>query len=190
VHAVETAVQLREAADMKRGAISTCAILLLSACKPPGHIPADAYQRWTDRMIVRFGLQNIGIWPCPDREETIEHTKVHIDPPVDECYKLQPPQRWRGTWVLGPGEHDGGFCPEGSAPCAHGSRPQYDLDWRGRDYKGRAQAQAQWGKSYRVDLIGRRTTYPLMGMVPDNRPYMIVVDRLLSIKEMGAAPKG
>lgn len=140
-------------------------------------------------MIVRLGLQNIGISPCPDRKETIDNSTVYEAPPIDECYSLQPPKKWRGTWVLGPGEHDGGFCPEGNITCTPGSRPAYDLDWRGRDYKGGAADEAEWGRSYAIEFVGRRTTYRIKSMLPINQPYMVVVDRVLSMKDAGPAPK-
>lgn len=134
-------------------------------------------------MIVRLGLPNVGIWPCPDQEEVNSGEKVHVSMPVDECYKMRPSQRWRGIWSLGPGEHDEQFCPADTPVCSSKDRQGYILDWR-RTHIG----DTEWSKRYEVDFIGRRTKYR-QEMFPAGEPYVIVVDRLISMKDIGALAK-
>jgi hypothetical protein len=153
--------------------------LALSACERLPTGPPDSYQDWKDQMIVRLGLPNVGIWPCRDHEEISSGEKVHVSMPVDECYKMERSRRWRGTWVLGPGEHDEQFCPGGTAVCALKSRPGYTLDWHRHPI-----GDVGWSKRYEVDFVGRRTSYPV-DMFPAGEPYVIVVDRLNSMRDLG-----
>ena len=143
--------------------------LALTACQRANPHPAESYQRWTDRMIARLSLPNVGIWPCEEQA------------PTDECFKMQPPRRWRGIWVLGPGEEDERFCPNSVTVCPWKRLPRYDLEWNRRVFTGRPQVHAEWGKSYVVDFTGRRTTYE-SGWWSSDPDYTVVVDRLNSMR--------
>jgi hypothetical protein len=147
--------------------------LLLMACQSMPSPRADVYKNWTDRWIVRLGLP---IRPCQELDD------------IDECYRRLPAQHWRGTWVLGPGEHMEYFCPN-SAACRWDKQPSYDLWWNRRVFTGRPQVGAAWGKRYAADFVGRRTAYSDRYFGPGDRKYLIVVDRLTSIRELGPSPK-
>jgi len=152
---------------MKRSAIIIAA-LLLCGCDRPLHQPDD-YRHWTDRWIARLWLQNIGIEPC------------RREPLIEQCYKLEPARRWRGTWTLGPGEEDAPFCPGANTSCRADKQPKYGLAWK----PGlRRQVQAEWGKTYVLDFIGRRTANASIGFGWGRTQYLIVVDRVISTRQL------
>ena len=106
------------------------------------------------------------------------------------CYKLAHPERWRGLW-----RND--F--EGSRFCAAPSKKQCSFDTPGEsvwfDYSfGLTETKPrQWkiplGGLYEVDLIGRRTAvkgrYGHMG----GSDHALIVDRMVSIRQVEAPPK-
>jgi hypothetical protein len=175
---------LNEAAGMQRQIALLMMALSLPACQRVSTEQADSYQHWTDQTIVRLGLPNVGIWPCADHEETALGEKVHVSPPIYECYKMQPSQHWRGIWVLGPGEHDEQFCPGRTDACALESRTSYMLTWN-RSIHARGPRERG---TYTIDFSGRRTTYPLEFKFFE-RGYVIVIDHLNSWKKVGRPPK-
>lgn len=153
-------------------------LLSVSACDRPSNEARD-YQHLTDRWIVRLGLPIVGIQPCRGRTRMENGSKFELPPPVDECYEMQPSRHWTGIWTLGPGEHDEQFCPTGAGACSLKSRPSYTLDWRRHPI-----GNVGWSKRYEVDFVGRRTSYPLKMLIGDET-YVIVVDRLNSMKDLG-----
>jgi hypothetical protein len=155
---------------------------LVSACHRPGE-NADAYRRWTDRMITRLGLPNLGIFPCPGREETIGKSKVYVGPPIDQCYKMKPEQRWTGLWR---NEFEGSrFCPAPARTC--GFTTPGEVVWLD---PSRVTKTTPDGALYSVRLLGRRTAvkgrYGHMG----GSDQELIVDRFMSMKKVGSGRTG
>ena len=151
---------------MKRILALAALIFFIGGCHHADRQPWDEYRGATDRWIVRLALPNVGIWPCRNK------------PSFDQCYRLQPPQRWHGTWVLGPGEHDERFCWDQMGTCAPEGGDVYTLDWRTRP---RVPAEAGGEKFYTVDFVGRRSSYA--HDLSNKHRFIIVVDRLISLEK-------
>lgn len=152
---------------MKRTFVLVC--LMLSACNEYRGPPASSYQRWTDQMIVRLGLEHVGVFPCKLTDR------------LDECYKMDPPKRWKGLWR---NDFEGSrFCATPAKSCdGSTSRPYTWFDY----YDPKL---LPFGGLYRVDFIGRRTSvqgrYGHMG----GSDYQIVVDRMISVEEQARPPQ-
>ena len=146
--------------------------LLVSACHRYPEPPAESYQRWTDQMIVRLGLRHLHIYPCASSSR------------VDECYKMQPPRRWRGVWMTY--FEANRFCP-GARYCSREKTPRFDLVWTRQALRDRAPLHLKTGSIYAVDFIGRRAEYPVSTL---KRAYPIVVDRLISVEEKPGGSDG
>jgi len=143
--------------------------LALCACQGRGP-PANAYKRWTDQWIVRLGLVNVGIYPCPVSD---------LDP---ECLKMDPPRRWKGLWY---NEFEGSrFCPEPAQQCGPDTPgDKIYLDWSFSfppKWKG-----LPLNRVYAVDFIGRRTS--VRGNYAGSS-YFIMGNRLISLKEIEPPP--
>ena len=144
--------------------------IAVAACQRMPTAPPQSYKHLSDQWIVRLGLPAVGVWPCDG---------ARLD--YDECYKMQPAQRWSGTWVT---EFESfHFCPGASVPCAWRDQPRYELAWNRRVFTQRPQIKADVGKVYAVDFVGRRTAYRTDGWAP---AYVIVVDRLISKRDLGS----
>ncbi len=142
-----------------------------------------------------------GCWRFNDhlvREGPCTH---HIDAgiiagiPIDQCYKMEEPRRYRGIWI---DEFEGqAFIPEGTEPPQWPSPEATSHGWTERHE--RARAASIWldveraglehhfnkgGRRMRIDFVGRKTLYPgyygHMGMSGSE----IIVDRVISLKEM------
>lgn len=106
-----------------------------------------------------------------------------LDVPVDECFEMTRPQRWSGLWRAA---FEGSrFCedqPNKSATeCSDksvGSRIWFDPN---RPYETD-------GRLYRVEFIGRRTVRPGNFGHMGGSEHEMVVDRMISIKEVEAPP--
>jgi hypothetical protein len=149
---------------------------MLSGCTDYGP-PAAAYRRWQDRLVVAAGLRSL-VWPCSVKENTkfgIEYGSV----PLDQCYKMDSPRRWRGVWR---NEFEGSrFCPAPAMKCSYysvGDRIWLDA------------SKSPDQTLYTVDFIGRRTAvkgrYGHMG----GSDYEVIVDRVISIRQMEPPTKG
>lgn len=152
----------------------------LAACHRVQIPPAQSYKSSTDQWIVRLGLPYIGIWPCRKEDKELRFT------PTDECLRMQPARRWRGVWVLGPYAEGEQFCPNSPVPCRWEKRPRFELEWNPRMFKGAPQVRADWGRTYLIEFVGRRTAYQDYNWQGD---YTIMVDRLVSVKDVGPAPR-
>ena len=139
----------------------------------------------------RFGGRLIRESPCME----------HVDPqtlrglPTDQCYKMDPPRRFRGIWI---DAFEGqAFIPEGTTPPIWPRTDPKSPGWR-QQFE-RAQAATIWldvdrvhlghdfnrgGRKLRIDFVGRKTTYPggygHLGMSGNE----IIVDRVISLKEI------
>ncbi len=118
-------------------------------------------------MIIRLGLQNVHVLPCEGAKQ------------IDECFKMRPLRRWSGAWITSFEAYR--FCP-GKSFCSWDKEPRYDLSWSCEVLKDRSQIRVKTETVYAVEFIGRRTEYPIASF---GREYPIVVDRLISMKEVG-----
>ena len=118
--------------------------------------------------------------------------------PTDQCYKMEPPRRYRGIWV---DEFEGqAFIPEGSTPPEWPRADPKSAGWR-QQFE-RARAATIWldmsrvyvdgehrprGRKWIIEFVGRKTMYPgeygHMGL----SGHEIIVDRVLSLKPCSGA---
>jgi hypothetical protein len=169
---------LIEAQAMKRTAWLLVIVGFVAACQQGSSEPADSYRRWSDRAIARLSLERFGIWPCPPREKVEFGAKVFVGRPTDECFRMQPQQRWRGLWR---NEFEGSrFCPAPAKQCEFDTPG--DIIWLDAE---RVRKTEPDGALYAVDLLGRRTSveghYGHMG----GSDHELIVDRFISIAKLG-----
>ncbi|RDE04817.1 hypothetical protein [Sphingomonas aracearum] len=114
--------------------------------------------------------------------------------PLDQCYKMEEPRRYRGIWI---DEFEGqAFLPEGASPP---ERPRGDPRSPGwREQAERARAARTWldvsrtdlrhdfrpeGRRVRLDFVGRKTLYPGAYGHMGGSANEIIVDRVISAQE-------
>jgi hypothetical protein len=114
--------------------------------------------------------------------------------PVDQCYKMEQPRRYRGTWI---DEFEGQrFISEGTTPPEWPHTDPRSSGWR--EQAERARAARIWldvdragvrhdfgrGRRLRIEFVGCQTLYPgaygHMGMSGSE----IIVDRMISMEEV------
>jgi hypothetical protein len=101
---------------------------------------------------------------------------------LEECYKLDPPQRWRGIWYAA--FEVSRFCPESERQCSLAGPGEWiDLE-EGHGvvlprYDGEPSPIA-----FDIDFIGRKTSYPGHFGHPPGQSDVIIVDRLISAKSI------
>jgi hypothetical protein len=157
--------------------------LLLSGCS---YQSADAYRDIRDQVEATTGLPLLGVGPCAQamRDEKFEPRKNVYE----ICYRLTDPERWRGLWR---NDFEGSrFCAAPGKRCSHdrpGERIWLEYSFGLTDTKPR-QWKIQPGGLYEVDFIGRRTAvkgkYGHMG----GSDHLLLVDRMISIREVEAPP--
>jgi len=185
----------------------TCAMLSLGIAEAAAQENPEVYLRAEDQEKARSLNKPCqetdvghGCWRFNDhlvREVPCKHYKgggmIEVAP-IDQCYKMDEPRRYRGIWI---DEFESqGFIPEGTEP-PQWPGPDHPPGWE--EQLERARAAAIWldveraglehhfdkgGRRMRIDFIGRKTLYPgyygLMGMSGSE----IIVDRVISLKEM------
>lgn len=161
--------RLSDAAAMWRRVLIVGQFLSLCACQRTETASAQSYQSATDQWIVRLGLPAVGILPCRNS-------------PYEGCYKLEPEQRWRGTWVTDEG---GRFCPKETKRCHRNEQPHLRLWYNPKVFTHPPPVAVKINRTYELNLVGRRTEYPVGGW---QRNYVIVVDRLDSMTDLGPLP--
>ena len=152
------------------------ASLMLCGCREGGP-PAAAYRNWGDRLAVAMGLRDIGlVWPCMKKDPRFRDMYGRV--PLDQCYRMDPPQRWTGLWR---NAFEGSrFCPAPATDCRFDTPgPRIWLD------SERASKKEPDEALYSVEFVGRRTSvkghYGHMGV----SDYEVVADRFLSMKQIG-----
>ena len=142
------------------------------------------------RGCYRYDGRLIREAPCTYRIET----GVIGSLPIDQCYKMEPARRYRGTWIDAfEGQQ---FIPEGTkAPEWPRGSPRTS-EWRKEADRAiaatiwldveRARLGHKWqqgGRTALIEFIGRKTMFPgnygHMGMSGQE----IIVDRVISLKE-------
>jgi hypothetical protein len=137
----------------------------------------------------RFGGRLWREAPCTEYVDAQTLREV----PTDQCYKMDPPRRFRGIWI---DEFEGqAFIPEGATPPEWPRGERQSPGWQ--QQFDRAQAASIWldvdrvnlghefnrgSRKLLIDFIGRKTTYTgaygHMGMSGNE----IIVDRVISVK--------
>lgn len=138
----------------------------------------------------RYDNRLIRDYPCTYRIDT----NVMGSLPTDQCFRMEPPQRYRGIWI---DEFEGQqFVPEGQTVP---DWPRGDVrSAKGREAFDRARAATIWldvdhadvghdwrngGRRMFVEFIGRKTAYPgsygHMGM----SGHELIIDRMISMRE-------
>ena len=120
-------------------------------------------------MVVGLGLKPL-VQPCVREDKLL---------PTGECYEMLPAHRWRGVWE----DHLEGqvFCPGAATQCPAGGSGIW-LDYAS------AKRPAGWtpGGVYAIDFIGRRTKFEGgYGHMGASR-HAMVVDRMISMKQLQA----
>lgn len=159
--------------------VALAAVLLVQSGMPP----PDAYIHAADRE--RAARHQI---PC-----VIEHVdkegRYLGSIPTDQCFKMLPAQRMRGVWIDA-FEGSQFFPGRTTAPGGRGGRPSIWLDTsRVKLPNGYAHGRRN-GRAVLIDFIGRRTRYRApsghMGMFD----YEIIVDRVISARELPGGSSG
>ena len=141
-------------------------------------IPPEAYINPIDQQIARTGKGMPGRpYPC-SYEEVVDGTKVIASSPIDRCVKMSPEQHWRGVWR---NDFEGSrFCPEPATTCDHKTPGE-------RIWLSGTPGQPQGGL-YQMDFMGRRTMYKGPYGHMGGSDQELVVDRVISMKEVEAPP--
>jgi hypothetical protein len=167
-----------------RSAILVATAALLGGCN---YQPLDAYRDVRDKVEAATGLPLLGRGSC---FRAIDDDKFGAGKSLTEiCYKLTPQRRWHGLWR---NDFEGSrFCAAPASSCSRdtpGDRTWLQYSFGLTDTKPR-----EWkvppGGLYEVEFVGRRTAikgrYGHMG----GSDYAMIVDRLISIREIEAPPK-
>jgi hypothetical protein len=172
---------------VKRSIPVWLAIATLSSCNDHGP-PAAAYRDWKDQLVVAVGLRNF-MWPCSVKEKS-KFGVAYASIPLDQCYKMDAPRRWRGVWR---NDFEGSqFCPGGSASCGYESVAERKGPIAWLDFAGPLPAELKprrGGGLYSIDFIGRRTKYRGFYGHAGMSDEAIIVDRIISMEELEAPPK-
>jgi len=153
------------------------AVATLSGCEDHGP-PAAAYRSWKDRLVVAAGLRGV-FWPCYVKEAETKNVAAYASIPFDQCFRMDPPRRWRGVWR---NEFEGSrFCPAPAIKCSFyspGDRVWLDV------------SKHPDQTLYAVDFVGRRTAvkgrYGHMGA----SDHELIVDRMISMRAIEAPTEG
>lgn len=148
------------------------AIAVVAGCSDNGQ-PASSYKNWKDRVVVAAGLSSV-FMPCMIKTGETENVAAYEVMPVDQCYKMDPPQRWKGLWSNKFGSSR--FCPAPAVQC--GPETAGDRIWLD------AKTEPLHGL-YSVDFIGRQTT--VKGRYERMCEHEVIVDRMVAIKRIDLA---
>lgn len=141
--------------------------------------PPEAYLRPEDQERARWYDPND--MPCTIVSERNGYKYVE-GTPLDECYRMLPPQRYQGVWV---NEFEGSrFYPDWRTVPA--SRDEARI-WLDVERVGLRDLEPN-GQAYLVEFEGRRTMYPgLFGHLGEAE-HELIADRIISIRKVGPPP--
>ena len=169
---------------MRRLIVCLVVIANLCACGDRGP-PASAYLHWKDRLAVSAGLSGF-FWPCYVKR-TSGDGAYHASIPTDQCFKMDPPKRWRGLWFT---EFEGSrFCPAPANECAlETPGDKIWLEFRPGIEIAAFKANGHPGRAlYAVDLIGRRTVEK--GWYGGRGDYILIADKVSAVKQLAFQPE-
>ena len=166
---------------MKRGACLSLAILMIAGCHRYPDTPVKAYRHVGDQ--IKAAGKGLFGYPCtkPNKDDP----RVLDSTPRRECYRFDPPTRMSGIWINDfEGSHflaDGSIAPDPNHTYGKAT-------WLGDEPDGRVLPLSRdgsgYGKVYAIALIGSRTTYAGRYGHVGGSAYLILADRLISIREV------
>ena len=156
-----------------RFALALATVAVLAGCSNDGQ-PASSYRSWKDRVAVATGLSGF-TWPCMIKTHQTEYVAAYEQLPLDQCYRMQPPKRWKGLW-RNQFEYSR-FCPAPATECS-GKSPG-DRIWLDAGIK-------PLHGLYSVEFIGRRTA--VKGRYEKSYEHELIVDRMIAVKRVMIKP--
>ena len=145
--------------------------------RPLSDTPIAAFIDPVDQKIALTGLP-VGerYEPCM-RQKVIDGEKVTTNLPTDQCVFMDQPKVWHGRWV---NQYENSvFCPAGAN--------QMGCDGATADiWLTAGPLNGEYGQSYSVSFVGRKTRYAGGYGHLASYPTEIVVDRVISIKNDSA----
>ena len=97
----------------------------------------------------------------------------------DDCYEMMSPQRWKGIW--NGGWEWSNFCPAPATTCSvRFERNEMDLGFGG----AASPKIAKDGGMFEIEFVGRQSQYAGHYGHLDQYPHMILVDRMISIRQI------
>ena len=134
---------------------------------------------------MRTGIPFFGLTPPCNEWIEDERGGYYARIPTDECYKMLPPQRWKGLWR---NAFEGSqFCPAPAKECQHvppalRSEPYI---WLNSSYSWPAEARKRVEDEavYEIEFIGRRTMYQGRYGHLGGADHEVIVDRLISLRK-------
>jgi len=179
---------------VNRVALIVC--LLLGGCQrgvvPPDMLPsARAYINFKDQVaaqMLRWGIP----WRFPCTKSVADKNGGYYESlPDDQCFKFSGPMRMQGLWR---NDFEGSlFCSAPATQCTEprstSKIPRPHFVWLQMRHHLKELEDIAPGGLYAVDFIGRRSEYRGMyghlGMADEE----VIVDRLISIRELEAPPR-
>ena len=157
--------------------------LLLVGChqrQPAVSKQDEALARAMDAEIEEIRAGNPGI-----KESCLKKLRTdkmgafdYVDNP--DCFDMTPPRRWSGMWDFGWEWSD--FCEDPAKVCGLG--PGHDRGQVWTDVAPGAQMPRLPDGMYHVEFIGRRTRAPGHFGHLNQYDYLMIVDRIISIKKV------
>jgi hypothetical protein len=107
--------------------------------------------------------------------------------PDEKCFKFGAPERMSGTWAA---MFEGSqFCPDSWKECAQTDRAPRAAIWLEFAQPLKFDVKSYIGGLYAIDFVGRRTIYSghygHMGVFS----HEVIVDRIISMRQLKAPPK-
>jgi hypothetical protein len=164
-------------------------VSMIAACsRAPSttdELATSGYLHWNDRfraIAFNFGIPGV---PFPCQQTVVEGgVKMIGSKSTDQCERMTPPRRWRGLWRYAFEAPQ--FCEAPAKKCPTSPPGTYVEISFAKMPPGLAETPP--GGLYAIDFVGRRTIVP--------QPYFgrprqdVIVDRLISIKELQPPPPG
>jgi hypothetical protein len=169
---------MTEAGTMRWWAIWLMALTVTAGCERARHRTPE----FSEEQMQRLKAADPGI-----TAECLEKLRWGDDQSMatDQCYKMDDVRRWRGLWA---NDFEGSlFCPVPANGCPSDSED--DQIWlEFADPATRAKLPHPGGGLYAIDFYGRRTRYKGLHGHFGMAEHEIIVDRLVSIREIKAPP--
>ena len=137
--------------------------------------------RFSDEQMAEFRAADPGM-----KDECLEIIRwggpEALTKPQEECYKFDPPRRWKGLWF---GEFETSrFCPEPARQCPDNRPGEYIWLEVGPAAHVPPSGEKMMGGMWQVDFVGRKSTFPgEYGHLGESQEE-IIMDRLLAIKRV------
>lgn len=163
-------------------ALLLLSLLILPGCSSDRPTPAAAYAKWTDRLIVSLGLEYSVGTSCWEKVGEGDESGVRFIG-EEKCFRFDPPERIKGVWMR---EYEGSSLLT-QAQYDAGLRFIRDDDtWLEPFAADRPPVDEKDVRAYRVEFIGRRSSYPgAYGHMGGSR-HIVLLDRMISIEEIKA----